>query len=317
MPRLWIQTPQDSFLSEKGGWTKIGQYKYAAFRHHILVVERKENLAVNGPVIKQMDWPVNAKYKLENKKGKKTNFTISIHESVTSTISSKLSQEVLTKIGSSLEAGIANLKANINSELQSKFGVELITTLQNGLSATKTYSTETYLEQLEAIEFTIPERSNQSSTRSVFAYLKLRPVIKEFYLYRTEYMQLEYRKSWIWPDVRKTLTQYDLDLRKPLFKIIYYEPEDTISFSFDSYKPVIEEGDTVTSEELNSVFPSTARIQLNKTMEQLAKLAFPVSKKEKQSAAKEKTPTIPGGGMQKRVKAIAPKSDIRKSKRRK
>ncbi|MCX6168191.1 MAG: hypothetical protein NTX65_02550 [Ignavibacteriales bacterium] len=314
MPRSWIQTPQDSSLSDKEGWTKFGQNKYAAFRHHILVVERKENIAKNGPVIKQMDWPVNAKYKLENKKGKRANFTISIQESITSTISNKLSQEVLTKIGSSLEAGIANLKANIISELQSKFGVELITTLQNDLSATKTYSTEIYVEQLEAIEFTVPDQSNSTPTRSVFAYLKLRPIVKEFYLYRTEYIQLEYKKSWIWPDVRKTLTQYDLDLRKPLFKIVYYEPEDTISFSFDSYKPVIEEGDSVTSEELNSAFPSPARIQLNKTMEQLAKLAFPVSKKEKQSAAKEKTPTISG---RKRVKAVLPKSDIKKSKSRK
>jgi hypothetical protein len=38
MPNFWIQTPSDTALAEMQSWGRLGGNKYAAIRHHILVV---------------------------------------------------------------------------------------------------------------------------------------------------------------------------------------------------------------------------------------------------------------------------------------
>jgi len=43
-------------LSDMRGWAQIGADKFAAIRHHLLVVERRDGKAKDGPVHKPVAW---------------------------------------------------------------------------------------------------------------------------------------------------------------------------------------------------------------------------------------------------------------------
>jgi len=276
MPIFWITTPPDAVLSEMRGWAQIDRNKYATIRHHLLVVQKTGGKAKNGPIHKQMDWPVNAEYQLQDKITKVTKYTYGIQESITSTVTAKLSHEVLTKIGLNAGLSVAALEAKLSFELQTKIGTELIKSLQDGLSVTRTYEVTTSEEKTNLFKFRVDAAG---STRPIFIYFKLRPFFWDVYLYRTDYLQLEYRSRWLWPNVRKTIISRVVFSKQPLFRVAYYEPEVEFSYKFDSYEPEITEDDLVKSLPLTSAFPG-GDFDPAKPLEELARVAFPVSRRE-------------------------------------
>jgi len=279
MPPFWIQTPSDSVLSDMRGWAQIDGDKYAAIRHHLLVVPRSDGKAKNGPIHKPVEWPVNTEYHMEEKITKVTKYTLGIQESITSTVTTKLSQEVLAKIGLSTGLDITNLGAKLSTEVQSKIGAELVESLQSGLSTTTTYEVETKTEQTESIDIKVAPADGSKGTRDVFIYFKLNQLSWDVYLYRTDYLQLEYKRRWYWTDVRKTILSEQILVRKPLFSITYFEPVPAFSFRYDSYEPEVNDGNVIQSLALTSTCP-TAKLQPDKSMEELARSAFPVSRAE-------------------------------------
>lgn len=296
---FWIQTPSDSMLSDVRGWAQIDVDKYAAIRHHLLVVERRDGNAKNGPVHKPVEWLVGTEYNMEEKITKVTKYTLSIQESITSTVTTKLSQEVLAKMGLNTGLTLTNLGAKLSTEVQSKIGTELIESLQSGLSTTKTYEVETTTEQTESVKVKVGAPDGSNGTRQVFIYFKLNQLFWDVYLYRTDYLQLEYKERRLlklrWSDVRKTILAEEILVKKPLFRIAYYEPVSSFSWRYDEYKPEVEDGNIVLSLPLTSPCPSV-NLQPDKSMEELARSAFPVSKAEKQSAKEARRPVKKGGG---------------------
>jgi len=143
MNTFWISTPADSVLSEMQGWAKIDRNHYAAIRHHLLVVQRRGKV-LNGPEYKSMDWPVGAVFTKTDEITKVTKYTYGIQESVTSAVTAKLSQEVLTKAGLSAGLDITTLGAKLSAEIQSRIGTELTKSLESGLFTTRTYEVEVH-----------------------------------------------------------------------------------------------------------------------------------------------------------------------------
>jgi len=89
---------------------------------------------------------INTEFTMEEKITNVTKYTLSIQESITSAVTTKLTQEVVAKIGLSTGLDMTNLWAKLNTEVQSKTGTELIDSLQTALSTTKTYEVETKTE---------------------------------------------------------------------------------------------------------------------------------------------------------------------------
>ena len=312
MALFWIQTPSDIGLSEMRGWAEIDSNKYAAIRHHLLIVPNNGGKAKNGPIYRQMDWPIKTKYQLQDKIAKITKYTYGIQESITSTVTTKLSHEVLTTIGLSTGLDVTTLGAKLSTELQTKIGMELVESLQSGLTATRTYEVSTAAEKTKSIEIEVAAADGSTGVRPVFIYFKLRPLFWDVYLYRTDYLQLEFRPRWIWPDVRETIISKEVLIKQPLFRIAYYEPEEEFSFKYDQYEPEVTDADIVQSLALTSAFPN-AKPKPTTTLEKLARLAFPVSKKEKRETEewrKGLKPPAPGrpksrGAMPAKRKAVA------------
>ncbi|MFL6260032.1 MAG: hypothetical protein ACJ76Y_09995 [Thermoanaerobaculia bacterium] len=229
-----------------------------------------------------VEWPIDAELEIEDKITSVTKYTYTIQESITSIVASKLSQEVLSKIGSNLGVGVDKLEATISSEVQAKIGTELTESLQNSLSGTSTYSVETTTESGRKLKIKVSAQNGKPSTRLLYIYFKLRQFYWDIYLYRTDYLRLEYRKNLFWPDVRETIVKGEKLIQAPLFRVIYYEPVEDFSFKFDNYTPEVEDGDAVVTVALASKCP-TRDLKPRSTMEALAKLAFPVSRPEKQA----------------------------------
>jgi hypothetical protein len=286
MPNFWIHTPPDAALADIQAWAKTGLNQYAAIRHHLLVVPQNGGIK-DGPIHRQMDWPVKAEFRMVDIIKDITRYTYTLQESITSSVTSKLSQELLTKINSSATLGVNKLDATLNFEVQAKIGSELVQALQRGLSTVSTYSVETERQKEEGLKFEVPESDGSKGTRPVFIYFKLRERFWDVYLYRTDYLQLEYKPNWVWPDVRKTIIRESVLLQQPLFRLRFYEPFPDFSFAFDQYQPEVENGDSASSVQVTAACPPVALPAVS-TLEQLAKVAFPVSREEKDKAKKQK-----------------------------
>lgn len=300
MPNFWIKTPSDYALSEKIGWAQIESNKYAAIRHHLLVVNKSGGKAKNGPILEQMDWPIGAQYEWQNKFTRVTKYTYGIQESITSSVTTKLSHEVLSKIALNAGLTLTALEAKLSAELQTKIGLELTESLQNGLSVTKTYEVSTSEEITDIITFAVAQGAD---TKPIFVYFKMKPFFWDVYLYRTDYLQLEYRPRPILPDVRKTISSTIIYTKRPLFRVVYYEPVEKVSFKFDSYEPEVTEEELVKSVPLNSGFPG-GDPGPTITLEKLAEIAFPKSKKERKASVEKRKSLVRGG---------AKKGSVRKS----
>ena len=315
MPHFWIQTPSDQALSESQTWTKIGTNRYAAFRFHLLVVPGQENSLKNGPIHKQVEWPIDATYRVQDKITKITKHEFVLQEAITSSVTNKISREAIGKVSSSATGNLAGLSATMGTEVQRTTGNELVKFLQDVLSTTSTLSVETSSETLTALEFKVLPKSDSIQTRTVFVFFKLRELYWKVFLSRVEYLELEYEKNWVWPDVRKTVKTVELDLKIPLFKISYYEPVTEFSYAFDSYTPQVEDATIIRSEVLSGSEHPSATPKISTRMEELAKLAFPTSRKEKQEA--HKAWAVPAHRPRKKTTRISTKSAKKRSAKKK
>jgi len=279
MPSFWIQTPSEDVLSEMRRWAQVGKNLYAALRHHLLVVTQRDSEVKNGPAVLQVDWPVGATFKISKELAKVTTFTYGVEESVTSAVTSKLSEEVMAKVGWSAGASPTQLAATVNSELSAKLGSELVESLQSGLTTNRTYTIEISSKEVSSLEYTI---AKDATTKPVFIFPKLHQVIWRVYLYQTDYLQLEYKKNRFWFDLRKTVLKGTVLFREPLFSITFFEPEMELSIAFDQFAPEVTDGSSASTSPLEGKSPLAPPPEL-RPLQELARLAFPTSKEEREA----------------------------------
>jgi hypothetical protein len=119
------------------------------------------------------------------------------------------------------------------------------------------------------------------------AYLRRRywPRQWNVYLHSYEALELEYKRSWHWSRVRKTIKSAKLqEVGWPLVSILFYEPQENHVVSFEDPVPnQIESPEAIEVKELTDLMPDSVAPGLE-SLEELAKLAFPASRAEKDKA---------------------------------
>jgi len=253
MESFWIQTPPDGILMQRAGWADLGNKQFAAIRHHLLVRMGTDSEPRNGPIHKQVEWPIDAEFKSEDKITIVAKYTVTLQEAITSAFSATLSHEVLTKLGSAFDAGVDKLSASIKSEVETRLGTVLTSSLQKTVSSTRTFSYETTTEKSESVAFKVPASAKGPATRKVYSYVKMRRLFWDVYLYRVDVLRLEYRKPLLWKDIRKTMASCEVELKVPLFRLYYFQPEPALSYTFDSYTPDDDEFEGVTMSSIATI----------------------------------------------------------------
>lgn len=314
MEYSWISVPASTHLEDKSRWVPLGNNIFAGLRHLLLVVEQNAVIKI-GPLIDQVDWPVNSKYSHQHRKKNVIKYTAGINESITSAVTQQLSTEVISKVNSNLNTGKI-LLIKLFAELQEKKNTQLTETLYQGLSQTKTFETQEENEVTQTLEFIVPKGVKGGDTRTVNIFNKVKEIRWDVFLYQSDYLQLEYNKNWIWKDVRKTIQTDSASLKKPLFSIIFYEPIPSPSYGFDEFEPEVQTLSEINTQELLTVCPTRTLPNLM-SLEKLAKLSFPATKEEKKDVKKReeaKRITIVRSGLNRRfVKGAAPKMGLKKA----
>jgi hypothetical protein len=309
MSSFWIVTPPDSMLSTVEGWDQTGPSSFATVRHLLLVVRREDKVLLNGRQVAEVEWPVGAEFQLQKKKSWVTKSTISLQESITSTVSTKISRELVAKMKSGVELGLTP-KAVLGAELQSKLGVELAESLQESLSMTTTYSIESLDEEVQSFKLTVPSNSAAQELGKIFIYFKLRKVIWNVYLYRTDVLQFEFSRKWLWKQVRDTLRDDEVQSREALFRIEYYEPVGSPSAAVGSYEPDVEEDGRAVVTVLNEPPPRVSMPSIT-PLKSLAKTALP-TRAEKKAAEKKPAAKKPAAKKAAAKKPAAKKAAAKK-----
>jgi hypothetical protein len=110
----------------------------------------------------------------------------------------------------------------------------------------------------------------------------MRRLFWDVYLYRVDVLRLEYRKPLLWKAIRKTMASCEVELKVPLFRLYYFQPEPALSYTFDSYTPDDDEFEGVTMSSIATI-PKKWPLPATQPLSTLARTAFPVSRAEKQA----------------------------------
>jgi hypothetical protein len=283
----WMRVPSDLMLTDQNNWKSLGGNEYSAVRAHLLLVRRRAPSTKKGPTLRHLELPGGVKYSLEHKKLTVIKQTQTIEETIQSTVASKLTSEFGKKVTGQAGFDKGLPTAVLNDETSIKFGSELTDSLQKTLATTKAYEVQYSEEITRSITLEAHNSKKPLKPLDLFFYTDLWPWSWDVYLHRIEYLKLAYQKRWYWSDVRNTLEPLTSDVKSPLFRASYYEPQDECSIAEGTYKPEVEEDEGLRIEVLNGSYPKFDPLT-SPTLEELAKLAFPVTKEEKSVARKAK-----------------------------
>ena len=287
MQSFWIFTPPDNMLSTVEGWDQHGPNSYSTSRHVLLVVRRDSSTLVNGPAV-EIAWPQGTEFTLSKKTSWTTKSTVGIQESITSTVAAKISRDLVLSM-KAVEAGLTP-KVVLGEELTSKISAELSASLQENLSRTTTYTVETLSEEVQSFKVTLPADGKVAEPGKLFIYFKLRKVTWDVYLYRVDQLQFEFKRNWLWKQVRETSKSEEIFVGSALFRIEYYEPVGSPNAAGGNYVADVEQAQTPVSIELTGVAPTNIDPPKVARLIDLAKIAPPTAsekKAAKKAAAKK------------------------------
>lgn len=295
MANNWITTPTEEEISSKNNWQKLKNSQWAIGRHHLLIVSRENEQPKKGRVHLFQKIQPGTEYIETSRISKITKYTNQLEQSITKAISTQLTEEVISKLETEFKFGL-DIESNINTELQTKITKTLNKSLQHSIVKTETFSIEIEEEKSNSVKIIIPSLNKIKKDVLVSTHYMLREHVWEVYLIQSDYIHLKYRfyKLISWFDIRKTISNYEIKVLKPLFKIIYYVPESRFSISFGSYKAEVENEREIIITPLYSKCP-TFNMPPYKSLEKIAQVAFPENQIERK-LSKETKKLISGRG---------------------
>lgn len=312
--RLWVRVPDDSALSRVDGWHSLGDNLYSALRWHFLIVGQRDAHTRSGPSFFEYEVPARATYTYTSKKITVVKRTTVIQESLKASVSSRLSEEISAKLASEVSAG-TSLAAKLQSELQAKSLNEVTESVARELSQTDSYEVQNAQELTNNISLAPSDGNSDSKSLMLYFYLRLWPWRWDVYLHKVEYLQLEYRNRFLWWwQVRNTIVKAEDEPNLPLCQIVHYEPQEEPSIRAQSYTPEVPDISISINPPAVSE-PPRARLTNVATLEELARLAFPVSDEERERAATKRAARVARGGSKKPVKRPASSPGGSKSSR--
>jgi hypothetical protein len=278
-----VTIPPDSAFEDLKGWRRVGSDTYIAVQAHVLIVPRRDRSALKGSPFRTLSYPPGSEYSVQNKSVRVIKRAGKIQETIQDTLNSKFSAELASKLASEVGVSHAMPSAKVTTEVQAKAAAELAEAVQNTISSEKSFE----IENTEEIDRSISIKGGAEGSEllQLSFYYSFWPCYYDVYLYRLRYLRLRFQKGWFWRNVRDTIEDKDLPLKRPLFRIKYFEPQDEFSISDRDYMPDIDSDDAADFEfiELTEAMPA-APFKLGESLVELAKIAFPATPDEKKAA---------------------------------
>jgi uncharacterized membrane protein YgcG len=284
--RIWVRVPDDSVLSRVDGWNNLGDHLYSALRWHFLIIGQRDGHTKSGPSFFEYEVPARATYNYTNKKISTVKRTTSIQESLKASVSSKLSEEISSKLASELSVG-TSLAAKLQSEVQAKSVSEVVESLGRDLSQTDSYEVQNAQELTNNISLAPGDGTSGGKSLMLYFFFGLWPWRWDVYLHSVEYLRLEYRRKYFWWQVRNTIVTAAHEPKQPVCQIVHYIPQDEPSLREQSHTPEVSDISISINPPAASAGPNVRLPSDISSLEDLARVAFPVSDEERAHAAKK------------------------------
>jgi DNA-binding protein HU-beta len=307
--KIWLRVPSDEILKDPTGWHRIENSTYLAIRSHVVVVKERDKAILKGPPKQVIQYPAGTKYALEHKRVRVEKHTEFIQSSIQRILKLKLTDEVVAKIGSQIGAKGVIASSVLSSEVQQKCGTELTEAIQRSLAGAKSYEVQYTEEETRSVRYDHKAVHGGSRPPLVLHfYLGLWRWKWTVYLIKVDFLRLQYKRRWLWRDVRKSIVQEEVRLELPLFQVSFYEPQSEWSISEGPYQPDVADEDDIRIVPVACSCPDV-RLPSAPALEDLARLAFPVTKEERKRKATKKAELVrivaeSTGSNNKKVEAI-------------
>ncbi len=270
--KTWDVLPAND-LTIQSGWKKVGD-RYSAIRARLLILRHELDESRDGNVKESHPISVDS-ISLETAHQTVTVFTDTITAGLRFAVSQRVLDQLSSKIASELGVKVPGFSGKLGSELLAKSEYEFTETIEETLSGTKSFQ----LTESEEKKHTITLNSGEA--REANLRLRYWPRRWDVYLHSYEAIEFEYKKRWFWRDVRRTMKIAEPQLLGwPLFSVNYYEPQTNLVVTYGPIANELTEPDEVTVTPLLDPMPRANAPEL-KSLSDLARLAFPVTKQER------------------------------------
>jgi len=298
----WEMLP-NSDLRDRVNWRALGNDRFAALRARILIVRSDGKESRFGPVIRAFNVAPGNTIELRTKREQVISQTTTISDAIRFTTTSRVCDQLMVKLSAELSAKVPGFSGKLGSEILSKSEYEITKTTEYQLSATTSH----VIQEMEGDEHGITLTGGDSPRVEEFRR-RYWPRQWDVYLHSYEYLELSYKSSWLWwGDVRKTIKKTDSGvLGWPLVSVTFFEPQLGQDVCHGPVADELTSPDAIEIRPLADAMPS-ALAPRAESLEDLAKLAFPVTKDEKKAASRPK----------KRAAKARPKKRARKAAKKK
>lgn len=307
MTKAWETLP-NADLSDRANWRSLGNDRYAALRAQLLIVQSADQKSRFGPVIKAFNVAPEDTHQLGWRREQVISRTTTISEAIKFATTSRVCDQLAANISAELSTKLPGFSGKLNSEILSKSEYEITAAAENVLNTMTSHVIQETQEDEHVITL-------KGGTNPRVAELRRRywPRRWDFYLHSCEYMEVSYRRSWYWWQIRDTIKTIDSGvLGWPLVSVVFYEPQAGVDVC---YGPIVDElsnPDCIEILTLTEPMPRSIAPAKEEELEELAELAFPVTKEEKVRSHARLAPTRKIAAPRKGVRKAAAKKALRK-----
>ena len=270
--KTWDVLPAKD-LTVQSNWQKNGD-RYSAIRARLLIVRRELDEYRDGNVKESHPISVDS-IAIETAHQTVTVFTDTMTAGLRFAVSQRVLDQLSSRVTSELGAKVPGFSGKLGSELLAKAEYEFTETTEENLSSTKSFQITESEEKKHTITL------NPGEAREAKLRLRYWPRRWDVYLHSFDAIEFKYRKPWLRRQMRETMKIAEVQvLGWPLFSMTYYEPQANLVVTYGPVAKELMEPDEVKIFALVEPMPRAIAPQL-RSLSDLAKLAFPVTKQEK------------------------------------
>ncbi len=299
-----FQVPADHELETNEAWERKPPNTFTAVRAHIVVIKRRGVKPLMGPTVWRIDVPAGSEYGVRRKEMVAVKHMAEIQQLVQRTVTGRITQEFSEKISAAIGVSGPLPTAKAASETQFKAAKEVTDAVQRTVSGKLSFEVQHIQEYERSVTVKTNADGSRASPKQLYFYFTLWPWRWDFYLYKVELMRLKYEKWWYWWHVRETIASKILDIRQPLFSLSFYEPQEDPSINDGEYVPEVEDAQEIRLAALDEPLRNV-EFPLDPSLEEIARLAFPVTPDEKREADRRSKTRAEGGKTRKATRKFA------------
>jgi hypothetical protein len=274
----WVVVPSADF-SEKENWKSLGSSRYSAFRAILYVKASNGDGWRHGPIVAAHNINPNDTITVEHRRQRIWKRTDSASETLNESVSTRFLNAWSSKLAAEAKSTVAGQSAAISNELTSTFEHEFSATVGRALTNASSFEMQDLIEAKHQIELKGSDVPREAHFRHRFW-----PRHWDVYLFSVEYLELSFRRRWVWWQVRDTIKEVGRrHLGIPLFRVTFYDPQENIDITYGPIQNELSEPHRMMVEPLSSSVTISGDPPFDSLAEN-ARRAFPQDAAERKEA---------------------------------